>query len=176
MNIFVVDHVSTLAWTQVRFWEAQLPKPANVTFLPVDLEDGGIEDRLTAYGFDPDAPSFFSALGVTQYLERPSVDALLRFAATLRPGSEIVFSFSPPDQDLRAEDAKIAISAARRVAALGEPWKTRLRASDLVEQLTSLGFCKIFHLSPEIAQQRYFAAREDGLRACSLEQNICATT
>ena len=31
MRIFAADHVATLAWTQVRFWERGLPKP---TILP----------------------------------------------------------------------------------------------------------------------------------------------
>ena len=39
LRIFAVDHIATLAWTQVMFWERGLPKPANLTFVPADLED-----------------------------------------------------------------------------------------------------------------------------------------
>ena len=76
-------------------------------------------------------------------------------------GSEIVFSFAPPNDELAGEDLSAAINGVSRTAALGEPWKGRLRSSDLVHQLARLGFRDIYHLSPELAQQRYLAGRYD---------------
>ena len=174
MKIFVADHVATLAWTQVRFWERGLPKPANLTFVPVDLEECRLGESLVEFGFAPDTPSLCSALGVMQYLDRQAIDALLGFASSLKVGSEIVFSFAPPEDDLQGDDVRMAAGAAERVAALGEPWKTRLRARELVERLTHFGFSDVFHLTPKLAQQRYFAGREDGLKAPGFEQIICA--
>jgi methyltransferase (TIGR00027 family) len=174
MKIFAVDHVATLAWTQVRFWERGLPKPENLTFVPVDLEECRLGQSLVESGFAPDTPSLCSALGVVQYLDRQAVDALLGFASSLKVGSEIVLSFSPPEDDLQGDGVLMAAGAAERAAALGEPWKTRLRSRELVERLTHFGFSEVFHLTPKLAQQRYFAGREDGLRAPSLEQIICA--
>lgn len=174
MKIFAVDHVATLAWTQVRFWERGLPKPANLTFVPADLEDGGLGQRLAEFGFDLGTPSFCSALGVMHYLDRQAVDALLGFASSMKAGSEIVFSFAPPEDDLQGDDVRMAVDAAGRVAAIGEPWKTRLRSRELVERLTRFGFSDVFHLTPELAQQRYFARREDGLKPPGFEQIICA--
>lgn len=174
MKIFAVDYVATLAWTQVRFWERGLPKPANLTFVPVDLEDGRLGERLVEFGFDLDTPSFCSALGVMHYLDRQAVDALLGFASSLKAGSEIVFSFAPPEDDLQGDDVRMAVDAAERVAAIGEPWKTRLRPRELVECLTHFGFSDVFHLTLELAQQRYFAGREDGLKLPGFEQIICA--
>jgi methyltransferase (TIGR00027 family) len=174
MKIFAVDHVATLAWTQVRFWERGLPKPTNLTFVPVDLEECRLAESLVEFGFARDTPSLCSALGVMQYVDRQAGDAVLEFASSLSAGSEIVFSFAPPDDDLQEDDVRMAAGASKRVAALGEPWKTRVRSSEFVERLTHFGFSDIFHLTPELAQQRYFAGREDGLRAPSLEQIICA--
>jgi methyltransferase (TIGR00027 family) len=174
MKIFALDHVATLAWTQVRFWERGLPKPANLTFVPVDLEDGRLGECLAEFGFDLDTPSFFSALGVMHYLDRQAVDTLLGFASSLKAGSEIVFSFAPPEDDLQGDDVRMAVDAVGRVAAIGEPWKTRLRLRELVERLTRFGFSDVFHLTPELAQQRYFAGREDGLKPPGFEQIICA--
>ena len=77
MKIFVADHVATLAWTQVRFWERGLPKPANLTFVPVDLEECRLGESLVEFGFAPDTPSLCSALGVMQYLDRQAIDACL---------------------------------------------------------------------------------------------------
>jgi methyltransferase (TIGR00027 family) len=174
MKIFAVDHVSTLASTQVIFRDRGLPKPANLTFVSADLEERRIGKSLSEFGFDRDAPSFCSVLGVTQYLSSPAVDALLRFASSLKAGSEIVFSFVPAEEDLRGDDVQIAADAGRRNAAIGEPWKTRFRPRDLVEGLTHLGFSDVFHLTPELAHRRYFSGREDGSRALGVEQIICA--
>lgn len=66
-------------------------------------------------------------------------DASLRFASSLKESSEIVFSFSPPDDELNGDDLSGAIHSAARTAALGEPWKSRLRPGDLVGRLTNLG-------------------------------------
>ena len=99
---------------------------------------------------------------------------MLGFASSLKVGSEIVFSFSPPEDDLQGDDVRMAVGAAERVAALGEPWKTRLRSRELVERLTHFGFSDVFHLTPKLAQQRYFVEREDGLRIPGFEQIICA--
>src|SRR5262245_14747216 len=104
MRIFAVDHVTSLAWTQVRFWERGLPKPSNLTFVPADLEECGLSEQLTGLGFDPEVPSFFSVLGVTQYLDCSAVNALIAFIASLKSGSEVVFTFIPPDADVNADD------------------------------------------------------------------------
>ena len=174
MKIFAVDHVATLAWTQVMFWEHGLPKPANLTFVPADLEDRRLGESLSEFGFDRDAPSLCSVLGVTQYLSCQAVDALLGFASSLNAGSEIVFSFVPTDEDLQGDDVQIAADAAKRNAAIGEPWKTRIRSRELVERLTHLGFSEVFHLTPELAHQRYFSGRQAGSRALGVEQMVCA--
>jgi methyltransferase (TIGR00027 family) len=161
MQIFAADHPASLAWTQARLRERDMPKPSNLTYVPIDLEERRLGDQLVACGFEREAASFCSVLGVMQYLDTEAVDALLGFAATLSKGSEIVFSFAPPDDQLGAAGGDAFIAFGRRPAALGEPWKSRLRATDLVAQLTDLGFSDVFHLTPELARQRYFADQQE---------------
>jgi methyltransferase (TIGR00027 family) len=174
MRIFSADRVATLAWTQVRFWERGLPKPANLTFVPMDLEEHQLGGRLTEFGFDREIASFFSVLGVTQYLQRDAVEALLSFASSLRSGSEIVFSFVSPDDEIIGDEIDLTIGSAARSQAVGEPWKFRLQSREIVELLSRFGFSDVFHLTPELAQERYFAGRKDGLRAPRCEQLIAA--
>jgi hypothetical protein len=57
---------------------------------------------------------------------------------------------------------------------MGEPWKTRLTAPEVFALLTRLEFGEVFHLTPKRAQQRYFAGRNDMLRAPRLEQLAAA--
>ena len=48
------------------------------------------------------------------------------------------------------------------------------RPSELVNQIARLGFRDVFHLTPELAQERYFIGRQDNLRAPYWEQLIAA--
>jgi O-methyltransferase involved in polyketide biosynthesis len=106
------------------------------------------------------------------YLEDEIADDILRFVASLPPPSEIVFTFILPDDALDGVNLEIARRAAARTAELGESWKSRLRPGDMVDKLTRLGFREVFHLSPELAQARYFAGRSDKLVAPHWEQLI----
>jgi methyltransferase (TIGR00027 family) len=174
LRIFAADHVATLAWTQVLFWERGLSKPANLIFVPVDLEERQLGERLAEFGFERETASFLSVLGVMQYLERGAIEALLGFASSLRAGSEIVFSFILPDDELKGDEVDLTISGAALSEVMGEPWKSRLQPRELVELLSRFGFSDVFHLTPELAQERYFTGRNDGLRAPRFAQLIAA--
>jgi methyltransferase (TIGR00027 family) len=160
MQIFVVDHPASLAWTQARLRRHGLCRPRNVAYVPTDLEERRLGEQLIACGFESKAGGFFSILGVMQYLDRETIDVMFSLAAKLPKDSELVFSFAPPEDQSYAEHRDGLISFGRRPAALGEPWKSRLRPDDLVAQLTNLGFSDIFHLTPELARQQYFADQQ----------------
>ena len=174
MQIFAADHPASLAWTHHRLRECGLTKPANMIYVPIDLREERLSEQLAACGFDLDAPSFCSLLGVTQYLERRTIGALFRFVGSLKAGSEIVFSFVPPDDELDGIDLEIVTRTMARASRLGEPWTSRLQPRKLVKELSEVGFSDVFHLTPELAQLRYFAGRHDRLRAPKWEQMIAA--
>jgi methyltransferase (TIGR00027 family) len=174
LRIFWVDHPATLAWSKARIRERGLPTPKNLCFVAADLEKQELAERLTGHGFAPEAGAFCSVLGVTQYLSRDAIEAMLLFAASLPSQSEIVLSFAPPDGELDGDDLAAAIHGVALTEAMGEPWKTRLTASEIFELLTRLEFGEVFHLTQKRAQQRYFAGRYDMLRAPRLEQLIAA--
>lgn len=174
MEIFAADHPASLVWTHRRLRDHGLAKPPNLSHVPVDLEDCRLGDALGACGFDHDTASFCSVLGVIQYLSDDAINALLSFVASLKAGSEIVFSFVIPDEHLDGDDLDVAVRSVARTAALGEPWKTRLLPQELLRRLTRLGFSDVLHLTPELAQERYFGGRTDGMRAPRWEQMIAA--
>ena len=141
----------------------------------MDLEQKRINEQLAACDFDPETASFCSALGLMLYLEDQVVDDIFRFIAQLPRSSEIVFSFIPPDEDLDGVDLEITRRAAAKFAEIGEPWRSRARPAAMAEKLMGLGFRDVFHLSPELTQDRYFAGRSDKLTAPRFEQMISAT-
>jgi len=139
-----------------------------------DLEAQELAARLAERGFEREAGAFCSVLGVIQYLSCEAVQALLRFATSLPTQSEIVFSFVPPNDELEGEEITAAILSVKLTEIMGEPWVTRLRSSEAFDLLTRFGFGEVFHLTPKGVQRRYFAGRNDKLRAPCLEQLIAA--
>jgi methyltransferase (TIGR00027 family) len=174
MRLVLADQPASLAWSRERFAARKLVAPENLTFAAVDLEDGGFAGALAEAGFDVRLPSFVSALGVIHYLGADAVDALFGFVGKLPKGSEIVFTFPVPEDELADDEREEVRVSVARTAAMGEPWRTRLPASEMAAHLRRAGVAEVFHLTPELAQQRYFAGRGDGLRAQRREQLIAA--
>jgi methyltransferase (TIGR00027 family) len=174
LRIFWVDHPATLAWARERIRERGLATPSNLSFVTADLEKRELAERLADHGFSRQVCTFCSVLGVTQYLSWGAIEALFRFAGSLPSQSEIVFSFSPPDEALEGHDLTVALHASGLAESMGEPWKTRMTASEISNLFANLGYGEVFHLTPELAQERYFAGRNDSLRAPHVEQLIAA--
>jgi methyltransferase (TIGR00027 family) len=142
-RVFEVDAPETQAEKRRRLALAGIAEPANVRFTPIDFETTSLSDGLLAAGFDPAAPAFFSWLGVVPYLTRDAIDAVFRYVAALPATSEIAFTFAPPDLDP---------DLARRVAGLGEPFRTFFAPEEIAPMLTALGFGEVELLSPQAAR------------------------
>jgi methyltransferase (TIGR00027 family) len=175
IQIIAADHPDSLVWTQDWLRERSILLPSNMIQVPVDLENESLEDRLASIGFNENNATFFSALGVLPYLGAGAIERLLRFVSSLRAGSEIVFTFNPPETDLAGPDLRAAIHAVGRTGALGEPWRYRPIPRELIDSLQGNGFSDVFHLTPTMAHERYLSIREDKLRAPGWEQMIAAT-
>jgi methyltransferase (TIGR00027 family) len=174
MQIFVTDFPDSLAALQDCVRRRGLPQPTNIAYVPIDLEQKDLLKPLVAADFDPALPAFCSALGIVQFLTLGAVDALLTFAAQRPEGSEIVFSFTPPDDELGERERSGVHESQTRTQGYGEPWLTRLRASEIVARLKVLGFADITLLTPELANARYFGGRSDGLKSSPSGQMISA--
>ena len=175
MRIFVADLPESLAVLQDCVRRRRLPQPANLAYVPVDLERKALLEPLVAAGFDPRLPTFCSALGIVQFLTLDAVDALLTFGARRAKGCEIVFSFTPPDDELDERARSGVREAQRRTRGYGEPWLTRLRPGQLTARLSLLGYGDIELLTPDLANRRYFHGRSDGLASASSGQVMAAT-
>jgi methyltransferase (TIGR00027 family) len=174
MQVFAVDHPASLIATNRLFRERGFVRPSNLIRVPLDLEQKRIREQLAACDFDPDMACFCSALGLMLYLDDEIVDAILRFVLSLPPPSEIVLSFVPPNDALEGLDLEIVRQVTAKFATIGEPWRSRVRPQAMADRLKGLGFRETFHLSPELAQARYFAGRSDKMAAPHFEQMITA--
>jgi O-methyltransferase involved in polyketide biosynthesis len=138
--------------------------PANVVYCPIDFERTSLAEALATSSLDLGDPTFFSWLGVTQYLTTEAIDSTLRFISTGPKGGEIVMEFILPPDSWTPEEEGYLTQVVQRVAETGEPWLTYSTPKEISERLSQLGFSGVFHLTPEDAVTRYFGNRSDGLR------------
>ncbi len=143
LKVFEVDHPATQAWKRRRLEEANIPIPASLTYAPVDFERQDLTERLAAAGLDPDLRTFFSWLGVVPYLTREAITATLGQIAAHPGGSEMVFDYSEPREDIDPALRAHYAERAARVAAIGEPFLSFFTPAELHAQLRGLGFSEI---------------------------------
>jgi len=139
--------------------------PANLEFVPVDLEKEPVAQALARSGYVRASPAFFSWLGTTAYLTREAVLGTLRsIASYAAPGSEVVFDYRLSEELLSASARKTRQRIGKFTARRGEPLQSTFDPRGLEEEVSKLGFAVVGHLSPQDQQARYFAQRNDGLR------------
>jgi methyltransferase (TIGR00027 family) len=174
ISVYEIDHPATQSLKRDRLAAAGIAIPPNLAFVPVDFERTSLSDALRGADFDFSKQTFFSWLGVTQYLTLDAINETLKFVLTLPRSSEIVFSFILPFEMSPSLEAEALATVARKAADIGEPWLSTFRAEDLKIRLRAMGFSEVIHLTPEDVYERYLKNRRDGLEARRGEQLIRA--
>ena len=174
MRLFEVDHPASQAWKRERAAELGLEESPSVTHVALDFEVQTLADALDAAGFSWSEPAFFSWLGVTVYLSRDAIDATLRTVARCAAGSEIVLSYGRTDEHLDPLAREFRETAAPLVAAVGEPFRTRLSRADAEAFVVAAGLEVAEHPDRDELVARYFAGRPDGLAPYNAEGVIAA--
>jgi methyltransferase (TIGR00027 family) len=164
LRVFEVDYPATQEWKRRKLAAAAIPIPASVTFAPVDFERQTLADGLQQAGFDREKPAFFSWLGVSMYLTDEAVTATLGFVGSTPSGGGIVFDYAVPRDSLGLMGRMALDAISKRVAAVGEPFRTFFEPKALTERLKQLGFHSCEDLGGDELNARYFSNRADGLR------------
>ena len=120
----------------------------NVRFVPVDFEHQVLRDELAGAGFDLGAPGFFLWLGVVPYLTDAAVFGTLGTIAAIG-GSETVFDYGNPLEQLSDEMAITARARAKKAAEIGEPFLSYFDSVELHRRLTQIGASAIDDFGPE---------------------------
>jgi methyltransferase (TIGR00027 family) len=160
LAITEVDHPATQAAKREALRAAGIVTPANVRYADIDFERESLTDGLRRCGVSFEQPTFFSWLGVTMYLTRPAIDAVLKTIASFPARSELVLTFARPP----APDDVGATAFAEGAARLGEPWISYFTTGTLESLLRERGFSEVWFLSREEAEHRYYTGRRDDLR------------
>jgi methyltransferase (TIGR00027 family) len=168
LRVFEVDFPATQAWKRERLAAGGITIPDTVTFAAIDFDRDALTDVLGRAGLDTSQPTFFSWLGVTPYLEPPTVLATFAIIAKLvRGGGGVTFDYSVPLESLPLMQRAAMMMLAARVAQHGEPFRGYFDPDDLAASLSAMGFRPIADHGPAELNARFFTGRTDELRAGS---------
>jgi methyltransferase (TIGR00027 family) len=166
LEVFEVDHPTMQAFKRGYLAEAGWEIPAHLHFVPVDLARERLAPALLRSRYSPTALTFFSWLGVTMYLTREEVFAVLGTMAKIAPaGSTVVFDYLDADAFVPGRAARRIQDAIAYTQRCGEPMKTGLDPSRLAADLVPLGLRLRENLNPADIERRYFEVRTDGYHA-----------
>ena len=163
VRTFEVDHPDTQRWKLEKLDNAGIQVADNVRFVAVDFEKDSLAERLVAGGFDNNAPTFFSWLGVTYYLHREAILDIFRYVAHLPSPSQLVFDFIIGDAELNKTERAAMKAIVEFVKEYREPWISLFEPMELQKMLNDSGFDKTFHFNHDLATKKYLEGRADGL-------------
>ena len=163
--VFEIDRPGPQAWKRQRLVELGFGIPSYLRLVPVDFEAGDLWwQRLTQSGFDCRRPTVVASTGVSMYLTNEAIIATLRQIATLAAGSTLAMSFMLPldmaDPELRSWVQRAAAGAREN----GTPFISFFTPTEMLTLARDAGFTQVRHVSAAALAERYFAARQDGLR------------
>ena len=164
VDVFEFDHPLTQADKKERIRRAGWVVPEKLHFVPVDFTQDDLCAKLLEAGFCLEKKSFFSWLGVSMYLDRGAIEAMLRnIAALAADGSDLVFDYA--DAGLFLSDVKRVQNMLAMAKAGGEEMKSGFDQLSLELMLSEYGFLVCEHLNRNEIQSRYFSGRTDWLSA-----------
>ena len=178
LRVFEIDQPGTQAWKRQRLVELGYGIPDGLKLVPVDFEAGeSWRQKLVAAGFDMRRPAVVTSTGVSMYLTREAIMALLREAAAFAPGSIFAMSFLLPLEMSEPAVRPGMEMAAKGARASGTPFISFFRPAEIMAMAREAGFRDARHVSAADLTERYFKDRADGLRPpFNSEELLVATT
>jgi len=159
ITIVEVDHPASQGEKRAMLRRAGIETPPNVHYADVDFERETLAEGLRRCGIRFDVPTFFSWLGVTMYLTREAIDAVLNTVASFPRGSRIALTFAQPVDPSEPGAGLLA----ERAAELGEPWLSYFTPEEIRDLLRAHGFTHVELADRGEILKKYYAARLDGL-------------
>ena len=166
LDVYELDHSATQAEKRQRLERAGWQLPARLHFVPVDFATEGLTAALGRSTYDAGQEAFFSWLGVTYYLPRPTVLDTWHAVANLAPrGSRLVFDYLEAQAFVPGHAAHRVQKMQEIVRNVGEPMQAGFEPAGLAQDLAQCGLQLVENLNPVDIQARYFKDRSDGYRA-----------
>lgn len=177
LRVFEVDQPGPQAWKRRRLTELGFGIPAWLRLVPVDFEAGSSWwEQLLAAGFDASRPAVVGSTGVTMYLTKEAIAAMLRQVAVFALGSKLATTFMLPLELVELEERPLCQATEKGARAAGTPMLSFFTPPEMQALAREAGFREVEHVSAASLTERYFAGRTDSLRPSSAEDLLVATT
>lgn len=164
VRVFEIDHPASQGWKRSRLDSLGISVPDNVKFVAVDFEGERWTEKLEVSSFSDREPTFFSCLGVSQYISQKALETTLReITGSTLELRQVILDFVVPEVGLAPADRRQLAVMRARAEQRGEPWLSYYEPTHMGALLHALGFKDVEHFSPERACERYFRGRADGL-------------
>lgn len=168
LNVFEVDYPATQEWKRRQLKAAKISIPETVTYVPIDFENQALGDQLQKAGFQLSAPTFISWLGVTMYLTDEVIMATMNeILSSAYSESQIVFDYRVHPSSVNILQRLVIRLLDRRLARMGEPFKSSFDPDTLLSDLKKLGFEHAINIAPAEINARFFNSRTDKLKVGS---------
>jgi methyltransferase (TIGR00027 family) len=165
LRVIEVDHPASQARKRASL-EALAVSLEDVEMVPVDFERESLYEALARSSLDPRQPAFVTWLGVIMYLPlETGRTALADIRASVAPGSELVFDYPIPIEQLDPDVQAIARAKNQGLARSGEPRVSTFDPRALWRSLGACGFARVEDVGPADLDRRYCPGRRDGFRA-----------
>ena len=175
LKVFEVDQPGPQAWKRQRLNELGFGIPEWLRLVPVNFEAGSWWEQLKNVGFDAIQPAVVVATGVSMYLTKEAITAMLRQVAALAPGSTLALTFILPLEFAGPEERPGREAAEKGARASGTPFISFFTPPEMLALAREAGFREVEHLPGSALAQRYFAGRADGLQLSRSEEFLIAT-
>ncbi|MDP1751556.1 MAG: class I SAM-dependent methyltransferase [Reyranella sp.] len=176
LRVFEVDQSGAQVWKRQRLIELGFGIPEWLRLVPVDFEaDASWWERLATAGFDAGRPAVVASAGVSMYLTKDAIAAMLRQITALASGSTLAMTFLLPLEFVEPEERPGREASEKGARASGTPFISFFTPPEMLALAREAGFKEVQHVSAATLAQRYFAGRTDGLRPGS-EELLVATT
>jgi len=164
VRVVEIDHPASQRAKRERL--AALGAPLErVEFATVDFAREELAAALARTSLDRTRPAFVTWIGVSMYLPRDAAFATLeQIRANVAPGSELVFDYPIPLEQLAPDVLEIARTKNRGLVKLAEPRVTTYDPADLARALAERGWALVEDVGPNDLDARYCTGRSDGLR------------
>lgn len=177
LSVFEIDHPRTQVWKRGRLADLGWGVAPHLRLVPVDFEAGDSWlERLAEAGFDASRASVVASTGVSMYLTREAIAAMLRQVASLAPGSTFAMSFLLPIEMADPEVRPGIERAAQGAKAAGTPFLSFFLPDQILSLARECGFKAVQHVSAAELSKQYFSGRRDGLRPPNYSEELLVAT
>jgi len=158
VTIFEVDHPATQAVKREVI--GRIGAPENLRFVAVDFEQDDFVEKLRQAGFATERRSLVVWMGVTYYLTAQAMARALSQIATLGDaGMRLIFDYMLEEVVDGTTQNRDALSKARIVAKLGEPWLFGLKPAEVGDYLAAFDFRLLKDYDADELRARYCPER-----------------